>query len=428
MAAFLSPLLTRFTSPPHRSKMRGPIASLLLLLVVAHAAHAVLPQRGTPSTVITEQLLLRTRGGRWGKAPPPPPPPEVVEAPPAPAPFVSPAAGPYAQLRAFAILSAAGGSWALFRNPDVRAWFEDVRALHPRYFPLSRHQVLIFLAWFVNKLAVRIPGRSDGKSWKDTTVAPVRFFTPSAYAFAIWAPIFLGELLLTFYQLGSGRFAPALQPYLAKLAPPLAQAFAAQSLWCVAFRPWVGAMQFIPSALLAMTAVGLSRVHSVLREAVAAGAMRPWDYLIVHLPLSLHFGWITCATLVNLNGWFAVTDLRVGDKLGLALASINLAVTLGGQVTLASGDPVIALVVAWALYAVADDLIEGKSLLRKNNLVGADALDCLEVSARVSAGLQAGLAGAVILWKVLRKAGVVKQGDAAKLMQLSMGPLKTLLG
>ena len=284
------------------------------------------------------------------------------------------------------------------------------------------------MAWFMNKIAVRIPGRSDGKTWKESS-APVRFFTPSAYAFAIWAPIFLGELLLTFYQLGSGRLAPQLQPFLAKLAPPLAQAFTAQSLWCVAFRPWVGRMQFVPSALLALTALGLSRVHTVLREAVAAGVMRPWDYVIVHLPLSLHFGWITAATLVNLNGWFAVSPrLRTGDKLGLALASINIAVTLGSQVTLASGDPVIALVVAWALYAVADDLLPSKSLLRKNGSVSDDSLDCLEVSARVSAYIEAALAVGVMVWKGLGKSGLVKEGDAQKLAALGLNSIQALVG
>jgi hypothetical protein len=375
------------------------------------------------------EQVLRIRGGAWGsKQSPPPPPAEIVE-PPAPvSPPLPPPALPYANLKAVAILSAAVGSWAVLRAPDVRAWFADVSPLHAKYFPLSRHQVLIFLAWLTNKIAVRVPGRSDGKSWKDAMVSPVRFFTPSGYAFAIWAPIFLGELLLTFYQLGSSRLAPALHPYLAKIAPPLAQAFAAQSLWCVAFRPWCGKMQFVPTALLAMTAVGLSRVHAILREAVAAGAMRPWDYLIVHLPLSLHFGWITCATLVNLNGWFAVTpSLRTGDKLGLALASVNVAVTLGGQITLASGDPIIALVVAWALYAVADDLLPSKSILRKNGLVGDDALDCLEISARVSALLQAGLAGAVVVWKVLLRAGVVVPGDAARLMAAAVDPVKAFL-
>lgn len=403
------------------------ISICLAILLVAGCAVATLPH-ASPGQSPDRIPLLGVCGGRWGRtASTPPPAPEVVETP-SPAQPLS-LASPYANLRALAILSAAAGSWAVLRAPNVREWFDDVRPLQPKYFPLARHQVLILLAWLTNKIAVRIPGRSDGKSWKDAMSSPVRFFTPSAYAFAIWAPIFLGEFLLTFYQLASSRLAPALQPYLARLAPPLAQAFAAQSLWCVAFRPWVGRMQFVPSALLAMTAVGLSRVHTVLREAVAAGAMRPWDYLIVHLPLSLHFGWITCATLVNLNGWFAVAPtLRTGDKLGLALASINVAVTLGSQVTLASGDPVIALVVAWALYAVAHDLAPSRSLLRKNKLVDDDALDCLEISARVSAFLQAGLAGAVMVWKVLLKAGVVVPGDAKRLMAVAMGPVKTLLG
>lgn len=401
----------------------------LALVLLGGSAHAALPQAPLRRSDQGMEQVLRIRGGAWGsKQSPPPPPAEIVE-PPAPvSPPLPPPALPYANLKAVAILSAAVGSWAVLRAPDVRAWFADVSPLHAKYFPLSRHQVLIFLAWLTNKIAVRVPGRSDGKSWKDAMVSPVRFFTPSGYAFAIWAPIFLGELLLTFYQLGSSRLAPALHPYLAKIAPPLAQAFAAQSLWCVAFRPWCGKMQFVPTALLAMTAVGLSRVHAILREAVAAGAMRPWDYLIVHLPLSLHFGWITCATLVNLNGWFAVTpSLRTGDKLGLALASVNVAVTLGGQITLASGDPIIALVVAWALYAVADDLLPSKSILRKNGLVGDDALDCLEISARVSALLQAGLAGAVVVWKVLLRAGVVVPGDAARLMAAAVDPVKAFL-
>ena len=109
-------------------------------------------------------------------------------------------------------------------------------------------------------------------------------------------------------------------------------------------------------------------------------------------------------------------------------SSINLAVTLGSKVTLASGDPVICLVVAWALYAVADDLIPGKSALRKAGAVGDDALDCLEISARVSAGLQAGLGALVIAWKLLLRGGVVQAGDAERLVAMGAKPLKALLG
>lgn len=96
--------------------------------------------------------------------------------------------------------------------------------------------------------------------------------------------------------------------------------------------------------------------------------------------------------------------------------------------TLASGDPVICLVVAWALYAVADDLIPGKSALRKAGVVGDDALDCLEISARVSAGLQAGLGALVVAWKLLVRGGVVQPGDAQRLVAMGAKPLKALLG
>lgn len=54
-----------------------------------------------------------------------------------------------------AILAAATGSWAVLRAPEVRAWFEDLRPLHARYLPLSRHQLLILGAWLMNKIAVR---------------------------------------------------------------------------------------------------------------------------------------------------------------------------------------------------------------------------------------------------------------------------------
>jgi hypothetical protein len=110
-------------------------------------------------------------------------------------------------------------------------------------------------------------------------------------------------------------------------------------------------------------------------------------------------------------------------------SSINLAVTLGSKVTLASGDPAICLVVAWALYAVADDLVPGKSILRKSGSVGNDALDALEISARVSAGLQAGLGALVIAWKVALRAGVVRPGDAERLVDVLLTqPIKALMG
>ena len=71
------------------------------------------------------------------------------------APPLAPPTGPYASAKAVAILAAATGSWAVLRAPEVRTWFEDLRPLHARYLPLSRHQLLILGAWLMNKIAVR---------------------------------------------------------------------------------------------------------------------------------------------------------------------------------------------------------------------------------------------------------------------------------
>lgn len=71
---------------------------------------------------------------------------------------------------------------------------------------------------------------------------------------------------------------------------------------------------------------------------------------------SLHFGWVSCATLVNFNNYIALIP-RFSDnaKLRFSLGSIAAAVSLAVAVTGKTGDPVYAGVVAWALSAVASE-------------------------------------------------------------------------
>lgn len=61
-------------------------------------------------------------------------------------------------------------------------------------------QILLALAWVANNLAVRVPGRYDGQSLmakeKTPTAETANLFAPAGWAFAIWAPIFLGEWLM----------------------------------------------------------------------------------------------------------------------------------------------------------------------------------------------------------------------------------------
>ena len=60
--------------------------------------------------------------------------------------------------------------------------------------------MLLAVAWVGNNLAVRVPGRYDGRSLMEKEARPTaetaNLFTPSGWAFVIWAPIFLGEWLM----------------------------------------------------------------------------------------------------------------------------------------------------------------------------------------------------------------------------------------
>lgn len=68
---------------------------------------------------------------------------------------------------------------------------------------------------------------------------------------------------------------------------------------------------------------------------------------------SLHFGWISCATLVNANGYVA-TFPRAPNVLKLVASTLSVvaAVALSITVTAAYESPIYGTVVAWALWAI----------------------------------------------------------------------------
>ncbi|CAM9394899.1 unnamed protein product, partial [Ascophyllum nodosum] len=147
------------------------------------------------------------------------------------------------------------------------------------------------------------------------------------------------------------------------------------SLWCASFRPWakeagllwlpavllggVAVALWLPAVLLGGVAVALGGAHGVLRDAWFAGDIDVTKYIVAHLPLRrvlLHFGWISCASLANLNKYFAnVKSFSNRDKLALSITTVVAAVILGAVITLVREDPVYAGVVAWALWAVGSE-------------------------------------------------------------------------
>ncbi|CAM9447796.1 unnamed protein product [Ectocarpus sp. 12 AP-2014] len=256
-----------------------------------------------------------------------------------------------AYLRSLLIIAIAalgsGGLHALTTNNLLRAAW-PITLVDP-------WQVLAASAWALNMRATFGGGRLDGIGQSGSSgTRPVRFLSPAGWAFAIWGPIFFGEAVYVAFQLMP---LPSIRGswWLSDISPWFAGAMLFQALWCFSFRPWArdSGLLWLPALLLGGTGVALGGVHRILREAWFTSDMTVLQYLAVHVPLSLHFGWISCATLVNLNGYFAtINKLSNRVKLGLALGSVVAAVALGVAITLLREDPIYAAVVAWALWAV----------------------------------------------------------------------------
>lgn len=194
---------------------------------------------------------------------------------------------------------------------------------------------------------------------------------PASWAFIIWAPIFLGELVMVAAPiLAPGSVSPVVERALREISGPylLAQVF--QSLWAASFRPKYekGIYKYVSAVNLAGIAASLSFCHGTFATH-SQRALRSYsglEYALYFLPLSLHFGWTTAASIVNLNGMYAMAT--TGDNTSknatarsvalLGHASVAVATAIGVGITWTRKAPVYGGVICWALAAVAAGLKE----------------------------------------------------------------------
>jgi hypothetical protein len=256
------------------------------------------------------------------------------------------------------------------------------------------------ITYGMNTIATSMPGRIDGEqqakekelgtnkskveesesdsamSMKDLSPTTGKtLFAPSGWAFIIWAPIFAGEMVLVVSQF----FVPESSPVarlIQDVSLPFSVAQLFQCLWCASFRtPKYGKkLMFISTAMLSSTAYSLSNAHSAYttspNTASSSSSSSSYrsttlEYCLFFLPITLHFGWTTAASLVNLNGAVLANLKEEGDDsiiatpkvmAGLGYASALAATALGIHVTESRNAPVYAGVIAWALAAVGDGM------------------------------------------------------------------------
>ncbi|MFT5143980.1 MAG: benzodiazapine receptor [Rhodothermales bacterium] len=245
------------------------------------------------------------------------------------------------------------------------------RTLFDRATNVAAFLVVLLANYLAN--ALPLGGRTTGQ----ISDAYPTLFTPAGYTFAIWGVIYL--LLIGFVirqawpsERGGGALARIDWPF---------------RINCLANASWIVAWhydQLVLSLVFMMVILwSLARIVGHLRN--DPEVQRGWSYLLIALPFSVYFGWISVAAIANvsvLQSAWGLNDLLIGQaawtflKLGAAAVA---AVVIGWK----RADPPYAFVVTWAALGIAAARAEHPQL---------------QVAALVVAGV-AFLSGAFATWR-----------------------------
>lgn len=239
------------------------------------------------------------------------------------------------------------------------------------------------LGFAINIISVSIPGRFDSDIEPGNMNFPwPTLVSPAGFAFAIWGVIYLGEVagmavLATTEAVSTAVHSSSVAWLCANVA---------QCLWCASFRPWALERLWLSSACLAATAYCLvvSQLRLLeLRTRTVGTEAQAWQWAVVVMPRSLHAGWVTAATLVNLNAWAGKAAIGASAAHAAAILSLLSGVSLGDYYA-SRGLLLSAAAVSWALFAVS-----------KGEAVGRDA-EALSAAA-IGGFAQAAAGGAALI-------------------------------
>jgi hypothetical protein len=232
----------------------------------------------------------------------------------------------------------------------------------PRIWPWLT-VVAVLAAIAVNALSNFFPPAGQNIGEVSNTVLGGVLITPASYAFVIWGLIYVGIIAYSLYQvLPAQRQNPVLAPILGKISGALIGACLFQILWVFAFLNY----QFwLSVALMAGILICLAIAYLASRE-LEAGLTKRLRW-IVQAPISLYFGWITIASVVNVaSGLFAtgldrsnlgaLSTVNVEPSGGAIVATVVMMVVSGviaAIVALRYADVTYPGVAIWALVAIA---------------------------------------------------------------------------
>ena len=169
---------------------------------------------------------------------------------------------------------------------------------------------------------------------------------PANYAFAIWAPIYLGLIAFGLYQAQpTQRHNPSLQ----RGGYRLVFACISQCAWIYLFLT-----RLFPLSVVAMLGILLPLIVLYQRLEIGQHHVSPTEQWFIQIPISIYLGWITVAIVVNAalalysinwDGWGITPAIW-------AVITIVVSAAITTLVTIEHHDPAYLLVIIWALIAI----------------------------------------------------------------------------
>jgi translocator protein len=186
----------------------------------------------------------------------------------------------------------------------------------------------------------------NNKSTKELSDQYEVLFTPAGYVFAIWGLIYL---LLAGYAIYQALPSQANNPHQARLGVLFAVSSLLNGVWLVAWHyELLGLSVLIMLALFGVLALIYTRIAAV------RDALNPTERLLIRLPFSVYFGWISVATIANISvllwasGWSGWGISAETWTVIMMAAATAIAFLTGYLHT----DPGFAAVVVWALAGI----------------------------------------------------------------------------
>jgi hypothetical protein len=235
----------------------------------------------------------------------------------------------------------AGSSVGSTVGSSVRQWFT---------------LVAVVAAIAINGISNAYPPAGKNTGEVSNSILGGVLITPASYAFAIWGLIYIGLIAYSLYQV-----LPAQREHreLAQISWGLIGACGCQIAWIYVFLTY----RFWASVLLMLGILACLAFAYVRSRALRPTRQMRW---LVQAPISLYFGWITVATVVNVAGALYAMAIPVepiesfsgviGASTGGLLATVvmmTISAALAAFVSIKYADATYPAVAVWALSAIA---------------------------------------------------------------------------